>query len=224
MGYPTVAMPLLSLVLDPRQAVIYTIAPIVALTAHLALKRGADRSSLKRFWFMPVVMIFGVLIGLQLFLRISAPTLLTLLAVLLVAYLIIDISGKSERGLLRNFAGPTALVCAFTAGITESAVNIASPSLLLFCLLVGLAPIAIVQVLNMCFFVGKSVQGIGLYAAGVGGTIWLSTLPLIPIAMLPMLWGTRIRERSNPARYKVWLRWFVAAMAAILVYKAASLA
>ena len=219
-GYPTIATPLLALVMDTRQAALYTILPIVFLTGRLATKGGKTSEALRRYWFMPVLVAVGVYLGLKIFLSISATQLTLALALLMIIYLILDLSGKSNITVLRNNPIPVAAACAIGAGVTESAVNIGSPFLLLFCLLAGLAPLAIVQVLNWCFFIGKSTQAIGLFFAGISGPIWLSTLPLVLIAWLPMQYGASIRERSDAARYKTWLRIFIAAMSVVLLFKA----
>ena len=71
-GYPMLATPLLSLVIDLRTAVIVTAPTILILTSFLCLRGGNLRVSVGRFWYMPICMIGGGLIGARIFFALDA--------------------------------------------------------------------------------------------------------------------------------------------------------
>ena len=46
----------------------------------------------------------------------------------------------------------------FVAGVCEAIANVAGPILLIYFMLLGLAPAQMVQTLNLCFSLGKGAQ------------------------------------------------------------------
>src|SRR5690606_18269641 len=96
----------------------------------------------------------------------------------------------------------------FLGGVFEGSVNIAAPPLLIYFLSLGLAPVALVKALNLCFVTGKTTQLSTLVAAGdVATGVWLSTLPLCAAGVATSLVGTRIRNRVEAATYRRWLKY-----------------
>ena len=75
-GYPMLATPLLSLLVDLRTAIIVTVPTILLLTIYLVLRGGNLRESIGRFWYMPVCMIGGGLIGARIFFAVDPEWLL----------------------------------------------------------------------------------------------------------------------------------------------------
>jgi uncharacterized membrane protein YfcA len=106
----------------------------------------------------------------------------------------------------------------FLGGVFEGSVNIAAPPLLIYFLSLGLAPVALVKALNLCFLTGKTTQITTLaLSTDIALGVWLSTLPLCAIGIATSLAGTRIRNRVDAATYRRWLKQALLAMAALLV-------
>jgi uncharacterized membrane protein len=83
----------------------------------------------------------------------------------------------------------------------------------------GLAPMTMIQILNLCFLAGKITQVAALTAGGVAVFAWISALPLTLAALGPFLIGIRMREGADVATYRRWLRTFLALMALLLVLR-----
>jgi uncharacterized membrane protein YfcA len=75
-----------------------------------------------------------------------------------------------------------------------------------------------VQVFNLCFLAGKTVQVGALSYIGLfnWSLVW-ATLPMALGAAGTLLVGMRIRERTDAETYRGWLRKVLVVMAAVLV-------
>ena len=90
--------------------------------------------------------------------------------------------------------------------------------MLIYFLSVGLAPVALVKALNLCFLTGKTTQLTTLVlTTEISPGVWLSTLPLCALGIGTSLMGARIRSRVDAATYRRWLKQALLAMAALLV-------
>ena len=83
----------------------------------------------------------------------------------------------------------------------------------------SLAPVTLIQILNLCFLAGKVTQVAALTAGGVAASAWLGAAPLTLAAVLPFFLGIRMREGADVATYRRWLRSFLALMALLLVLR-----
>jgi uncharacterized protein len=216
-GYPMLATPLLALFIDLQTAMVVTVPPVIVLSIYLIFRGGNLRASVGRFWYMPVCMIGGALVGAKIFFSVDASWLLLALGVALMMYVSLDWLGRAHYPQLARWMHPLAFVCAFAAGISESSINVGGPFLLIWCLLMGLAPMTMIQILNLCFLTGKLTQVAALTAGGVAVSAWLSALPLTLAALGPFALGIRMREGADVATYRRWLRTFLALMALLLV-------
>ncbi len=216
-GYPMLATPLLSLVIDLRTAVIVTAPTILILTIFLCLRGGNLRVSVGRFWYMPLAMIGGGLIGARIFFALDPEWLLVALGAALLLYVSLDWLGRANIAGAQRFIHPVALVCATLAGLTEAAINVGAPFLLIWCLVMGLAPVTMIQVLNMCFLTGKITQMGALTAGGIPAMAWASAAPLALVAAVPFWLGIRMREGADVATYRRWLRAFLSLMAVVMI-------
>jgi hypothetical protein len=64
---------------------------------------------------------------------------------------------------VRRWRVPAGLAAGLLGGVFEATANVAVPPLIIYLMLLGLPPVAMVQTLNLCFTVGKSVQ-VGTWA------------------------------------------------------------
>jgi uncharacterized membrane protein YfcA len=89
---------------------------------------------------------------------------------------------------------------------------------LIYFMTLGLAPIAMTQVLNLCFIAGKVTQATNLGLTQAGGAHVLgASLPLTAIAVVTVLGGLRIQSRLRPEMYRRLLRVVLWAMALLLL-------
>jgi len=149
-------------------------------------------------------------VGTGLFLAAPAPLLTLLLAVFILVYLLLERYGPGRFEFVHRHWVAFAAVFAFGAGITETTVNIGVPLLLIYFMLAGVETLALVQTLNFVFLFSKLVQVGTLVAAGALDAASLAALaPLIPVAVLALYAGMRIRDRFDVATYRRALRIFL---------------
>jgi hypothetical protein len=107
-------------------------------------------------------------------------------------------------------------------GILSGAVNVAAPPMIIYFMSLGLEPVAMTQVLNLCFFAGKAVQAASLGASLAGARRpLLMSLPLTAVAAAAVLAGMRIQARLPPETYRKLLRALLWAMALLLIAQVA---
>ena len=217
-GFPLVATPLLTLALDIKTAVFFVLLPTVAATSISALQGGRWRESLGRYWYMPLLMGFGSHLGTRIFIASNPAPFILILALLMLAYLNMDRLGKTDIAVVRRNPHVFGVIFGLAAGFVEAMCNIAAPVLLIFFMLAKVPALAMIQILNLCFVVGKVSQSLTWAAVGdVTGADWLGTLPLVAIAAIAFLIGSRVRSRADERTYRRWLRKFLWLMVVLLL-------
>lgn len=216
-GFPLVAMPLLAIVVDYKAAVLFTLVPILFLNFAGTFAGRGTAHNFARFWAMPIVMVAGVWVGTLALIHIDPAPFLLVLVVAILLFLNVDRLGRLDLSGVKRHAAAWGIVTAFIAGLFEATVNVAVPPLLIFFMLIGLAPGALVQALNLCFIGGKIVQiGVWTTDGGIAPSFWLYTVPWGIAAVGMFFVGARIRNRLPPQTYLRWLRGFLWAMSGVL--------
>lgn len=218
LGFPLVATPLISLVTGIKTAIVLVVPPTLAVVIAAIVAGGPFLATVREWWRMPFWMLAGAYTGTQLFIVIDAAPLTLLLALGILFYLGLDWIGRGESELIRSHRHKSGILFGFLGGLFEGSVNIAAPPLLIYFLSLGLAPVALVKALNLCFMTGKTTQMSTLIATGdIAPAVWFSTIPLCVVGILTSLAGSRIRNRVDAATYRRWLKYALFAMAFILL-------
>jgi uncharacterized membrane protein YfcA len=106
------------------------------------------------------------------------------------------------------------------AGFLSGTVSVSIPPLVIYFMALGLAPTAMVQIMNLCFVFGKATQAVTLASAGeITRLVVFATVPLTLLSLLFLVWGTRVRSRAHTATYYGWLNKTLFAMALILIFQ-----
>jgi len=217
-GFPMVATPLLALVIDIKSA-IALLAPITLVLVVISVVRGGRVVALlRRFWFLPFAIILGSWAGTRVLLAAPSEPFLLVLAGAILLYLNLDRLERGRSPLVTRLRVPFGIGFGLLAGVFEAVANVAGPMLLIYFMLLGLAPLQMVQTLNLCFAFGKSTQVITLTAAGAytpatWAAIGAFTLP--SVAALAV--GMRVRDRIDAATYRNWLRKALWVMALLMI-------
>ena len=205
-GFPMLATPLITLVSDMRTAVILVLLPCVASTVTNIVRSGPLLPTLKQFWYMPVCMFIGALAGARLFVAYATFPFALLLASVILLYLYLDRRGLAQWPVVARHPLWFGVLFGTVAGMSEGAANIAAPPLLMYFFSLGVDRHVLVQVLNVCFTVGKPTQFLVLTSeGGVTWTQWAITLPFAAMAAATTLVGIGIRNRIDAATYRRWL-------------------
>jgi uncharacterized membrane protein YfcA len=217
-GFPIVATPLVALVVDIKSA-IALIAPItLVLVVISALRGGSLASILRRFWPVLAGAALGAWLGTRLLIVAPPEPFILVLAAAILLYLNLDRLGRGTSPAVQRRPALSGLGFGLLGGVFEAIANVAGPVLLIYFMLLGLAPAQIVQTLNLCFSVGKGAQTATLaVSAGLPPEFWLAAGGLAVPSVAGRFAGMRVRERIEAASYGRWLRGALWVMAILLI-------
>lgn len=217
-GFPIIATPLLTLMFDFKTALLLSVLPSFVSTLLNTFRGGNLGASLGRFWFMPAFHLCGAFLGTLILIHAPSEPFILLLAGLLVLYLYRERLGKLDVPAVRAhwiFFGAAA---GLAGGVFEATANVALAPLIIYFMILGVAPTALVQVLNLCFMFGKITQIVTwTTAGGVPLAFWAASAPWALLSLILLLAGERIRKRVSADTYMGWLRKFLWAMVALLL-------
>jgi uncharacterized protein len=217
-GFPIVATPLVALAIDIKSA-IALLAPITLVLTVISALRGAALSSIVReFWFLPIATALGAWLGTRILLAMPPEPFLLILAGVILLYLNLDRVGRGRSALVQQLRMPFGAAFGFVAGVCEAVANVAGPILLIYFMLLGLAPAQVVQTLNLCFSLGKGAQTATWAMSGeISPRGWLIIGALTVPAVAALFAGMRVRSRIDAPTYRRWLRGALWIMAALLL-------
>ncbi len=217
-GFPIVATPLVALATDIKTAILVILLPTLAMTVISVFRGGNLRASIGRWWYLPLLLAAGSWAGTRLLIGADPAPFSLVLALIMLAWLNLDRLGKAEVAVVKRWPHAAAVLFGLTAGIFEATANVAGPLLIIYFMLVGVAPQGMIQVLNFCFTFGKGAQlATWTVAGGITAAQWASTLPWAGLAIVTLVAGQHVRGRVSPATYVAWLRKFLWAMAILLI-------
>jgi uncharacterized membrane protein YfcA len=188
------------------------------LTAISALRGVALASIVREFWFLPLATALGAWLGTRLLLAMPPEPFLLILAAVILLYLNLDRVGSGKSVTVRRLRMPFGVAFGFVAGVCEALANVAGPVLLIYFMLLGLAPAQIVQTLNLCFSLGKGAQTATWAMSGeITPRTWLVIGALAVPSVAALFAGMRVRSRIDAATYRRWLRGALWIMALLLL-------
>ena len=217
-GFPVLATPLAALVIDMKSAITLLAPVTLVLVVISALRGGPVMDLVRKYWYLPISIGLGAWLGTRILLAAPPEPFTLVLAGVLLFYLNLDRIGRGHSALVERWRVAFGIGFAFLAGIFEAIANVAGPILLVYFMLLGAAPAAIVQTLNMCFTVGKGSQVATHAGSGaLRGATWLVVAGLSVPAVAALAVGMRIRARIDAQTYRAWLRKALWVMAVLLI-------
>ena len=216
-GFPLVATPLLVLSMDLRSAILLTLLPTIAINLVSIVSEPRWREALRRFWPIPVFTLVGSVLGTQVLLSVDPEPFRLLLVFVLVAFLLLD--RRRGGGPERPVPGIGLALLGLGMGLMAGLVNVFSPIVVAFALYTRMSPALMVATFNLSFITSKTGQLMS-FAAGdaLDPTVIRLALIALPLVLLALWIGIRLRRRLDQDAYRVWLRralWIV--VAALLV-------
>lgn len=207
-GFPLVSTPLLALAFPLPTAILMTLLPTVSINAVSILTERHWRQALRTYWAIPVFCILGSFTGTHWLLAVDPEPFRALLALVLIAYLLTD-------RLRRHQDAPpppawTLPLLGLSLGLLAGVVNIFAPLLVVFALYTRMRPELMVATFNLTFITSKSGQILGYIDNGAFDLeVVRTTAVLIPLVLLALWLGIRVRRRFHVDQYKRVLRGFL---------------
>lgn len=220
-GFPLISTPLVALLIDVKTAVLITVVPNILVNVVSIVRGGNWQQSIGRYWPIALWVVLGTLIGTH-FLLVAPPELLQLLlAAMILTFLLQDRIRQLDWTWIRRRPALSGAAFGIVAGLFSGAVNVSAPPLVIYFMMLELPPVAMTQVLNLCFIVGKTIQAATLTLAGPGSLPLLTaSLPLAVLAIGALFLGIQLQKRMSPVIYFKILRVTLAAFVVLLVGQA----
>lgn len=231
LGFAMIATPLLALFLDYPTAVVCAAVPLWVLSSGWLIRHRARIRSAAVPWPLVPGIVLGSATGVALQATLSAAQSLTLLAALLVTSVVLprwfqvraQHAGTSHTGagLAPRLALPAAAaMLGAMAGVTESALNVGAPFIVLLAGLYLFTRQQMQLALNLCFCVGKSIQLGLLWAMGQLHAPPAVLVVGVFVCLIAYRWGDGWAGRFAEDRFKRALQLFLLVMAATLLVRA----
>jgi uncharacterized membrane protein YfcA len=220
-GFPLISTPMIAMASDIKTAILATLVPNLAVNLVSILRGGNWTASLARYWPVAAYVLIGTAIGTRVLILGDPEPLKLLLAVMIVVFLLQRRLRGIDWSWLPRHPRASGAVFGLLGGFLSGTVNVAVPPLVIYFMALGLDALAMTQILNFCFIVGRLTQAATLHAAGeLGAAAIVATAPLT-VASLVALWiGLRLQRRIRPEGFQRVLRAALWVMAAILAGQA----
>jgi uncharacterized membrane protein YfcA len=217
-GFPVISTPLVALLTDVKTAVLITVIPNIAVNVISILRGAGWGESIGRHWPVAIAVVAGTIVGTRLLVVAPPEPLKILLAAMIFIYLQHERLRRLDWSWIARAPRASGLGFGLVGGVLSGAVNVSAPPLIIYFMTLGLAPIAMTQVLNLCFIAGKVTQAmnLGLSQAGGAHILWAS-LPLTAIGVVTVLGGMQVQSKLRPEMYRRLLRGVLWAMAFLLL-------
>ena len=217
-GFPVISTPVIAMFTDIKTAILTTLFPNIVINLISIIKGGNWRLSIGKYWAVAVYVLIGAIAGTHVLVAADPEPLKLLLAFMIVVYLQQARFRQLDWSWLQRNPRISAPLFGLLAGFLSGTVNVAVPPLVIYFMVLGLGPLALTQILNLCFLVGKSTQAITFGVSGQIGLITLiATAPLTIISVAALLFGMRVQARIHPDVYQMLLRKILWVMALILL-------
>lgn len=161
-GFPMVATPLLSLIMDIQSAIIITLVPtllmnIVSIASEAKFNLSAFTDAFKRHFLLATYALIGTVCGTLLLIYSNSELFKVLLAFAILIYLLSD---QVKLNMPWLSAYPTSAKCIFglSAGLLGGLTNVMAPILIIYSLELKKSKQDIIQASNICFLFGKITQ------------------------------------------------------------------
>jgi uncharacterized membrane protein YfcA len=215
-GFPLLSTPALLLFLELPTVILLTLVPTVSINLVSIVGERHWRAALTSYWAIPAFTIGGSLAGTQLMLRLDPEPLRLLLAFVVTVYLLTEREHGSE--VERRVPRWAMALFGFVLGLLGGMTNIIAPAIVIYALYTRMQPVLMVATFNLSFLISKSGQIIGFVANdALDPDIVMLSLQLLPLVLISLWLGMRLRRRMNLDSYRRWLRYALWGIVVLLV-------
>jgi uncharacterized membrane protein YfcA len=216
-GYSTTALPIIALSIGLDRAMPLVILPSISSNLSVMVSAGEFRAMLVRFRWLYAALLPGLVAGLYLLTRVDTHNAARVLGAVILTYATYAlvrpaIATPSHRE--RYLNAPVGFLNGLFNGMTGSQIMPFVP----YALSLNLSPDAVVQLTNIAFTLSSLVMLIGLNRVGfLDGPVLLLSASGVPIALLGVALGTRLRKRLQPRAFRKAVLLLLCAMALLLI-------
>src|SRR5690554_4062436 len=201
-GFPVVAMSILTVFLDPVAAIGLVSIPVLATNAWQAFQANSYATVFRRFWPLILPLVVGTWVGGLAVVQVNTNILLGAIGAIAVMFSLFSVLSPDlhiSRGMERFFGPFTGIVAGILGGLT----TVHGPPVMMYLLALNLKKDEFVGTVGLIWFCGSIPMVIAYIYKGVLGPteiVW-SLLAVIP-AFLGLYFGQLLRDKINQKAFK----------------------
>jgi uncharacterized membrane protein YfcA len=218
-GFPSLATPLLSLVVDVKTAVVVLILPNIVMDGIQFARRGAPLATVRRFGTLLLSGGVGIVLGTRVLTLLSPRTATLILGVFVLLFVALSVTGLAPK-IPPHWEPWLSPPAGFAAGDIGGVTNSPATALVLYFHGIGLAKHDFISSIAFTFFFYKLVQ--------LGAVTWYGLLPwsllgvsvaLTAVALAGFAVGLRVQDRLDQRSFNRVVLVFLAVLGAWLLVR-----
>jgi uncharacterized membrane protein YfcA len=218
-GFPSLATPLLSLVVDVKTAVVVLILPNIVMDGIQFARRGAPLATVRRFGTLLLSGGVGIVLGTRVLTLLSPRTATLILGVFVLLFVALSVTGLAPK-IPPHWEPWLSPPAGFAAGVIGGVTNSPATALVLYFHGIGLAKHDFISSIAFTFFFYKLVQ--------LGAVTWYGLLPwsllgvsvaLTAVAVAGFAVGLRVQDRLDQRSFNRVVLVFLAVLGAWLLVR-----
>ncbi|MFQ5657414.1 MAG: sulfite exporter TauE/SafE family protein [Candidatus Methylomirabilales bacterium] len=193
MGFPTIATPMITMLLDIRTAVTILLIPNILMDLTQVFRRGSPMAVFRRFSWLLSMTVIGVFLGTKTLVMLPLWTLNLSLGIVVVAFVVSNlfrfnyqVSSPIERAL--------SPMVGFVGGFLNGITNVPGPALAIYLYALQLPKTEFIKSIATIFIINKVSQ---LIAVSTWGLLTPSTLRLSLLVSVFVLLGFYLGLKSQ---------------------------
>ena len=218
-GFPSLATPLLSLVVDVKTAMVVLILPNIVMDGIQFARRGAPLATVRRFGTLLLSGGVGIVLGTRVLTLLSPRTATLILGVFVLLFVALSVTGLAPK-IPPHWEPWLSPPAGFAAGVIGGVTNSPATALVLYFHGIGLAKHDFISSIAFTFFFYKLVQ--------LGAVTWYGLLPwsllgvsvaLTAVALAGFAVGLRVQDRLDQRSFNRVVLVFLAVLGAWLLVR-----
>ncbi|NKB62207.1 MAG: TSUP family transporter [Gammaproteobacteria bacterium] len=217
-GFPMVATPLITVFMDVRSAILFTLLPTVMVNVASIWLSGNYQNIFRQYWWLFFAALIGALIGSYLLVIFDPSPFRLVLAFLIFLFLVTTFSDRLSNPWVSADNYLVMAAFGFVAGVSAGTTNVMVAVLVIYLLGIGLKRLEMIPILNTCFLLDKTAQiGVLGLEGFVSSMLVYQTIPLSMVALAALLMGRRIGKKMGMETYRMILYGLLFVLACTLI-------
>jgi uncharacterized protein len=218
-GFPSLATPLLSLVVDVKTAVVLLILPNIVMDGIQFLRRGAPLATVRRFGTLLLSGAVGIVLGTRVLTLLSPRAATLTLGLFVLVFVALNATGLAPK-IPPHWEPWLSPLAGLVAGVIGGVTNSPATALVLYFQGIGLAKHDFISSVAFTFFFYKLVQlgAVTWYGLLSWSLLWKS-MALTAVALAGFAVGLRVQDRLDQRSFNGAVLVFLAALGAWLLFR-----